>query len=589
VPPEEPLPDLALAREFPAADRERWRSLVTKVLGDRADATAGHPPESALVTRTRDGLAIAPLYTRDVARPVADPGVPPFVRGGSGSTRVDGWDIRALHDDPDPAVVRTAVLDDLSGGATSVWLRLGPGQVPVESLPHVLEDVLIDLAPVVLDAGERTADAVHLLEGVVSARGLDPAAVRPVLGLDPLGLAARTGAPADVAGVTRRAAELLGRLPGATTMVVDALVHHEAGATDAQELALSVATGVEYLRGLTAAGLPASRAVAQLEFRYAATCDQFLTLAKLRAARGLWARVAEVVGATDGRQRQHAVTSWPMMTARDPWNNMLRTTLAAFAAGAGGADGVTVLPFDSAVGRSDALARRIARNTSALLVEESHVARVADPAGGSWYVESLSKAVGTAAWDLFQEIEAAGGMAAALASGLVAERLATARSAHWTEVLAGSDVVGVTAFPRADEVPLPREPSPEEQRHGLPRIRWAEPAEQLWARVRVLTDAGGLPPVPVLRPADGTSGRAVSTVVAALAAIGLPTIEVDDLPAAAGRDRGDVAVVVSPEGGDAHRAESATRAPGLVLALPDTGRLALQTAVVERLEAGADA
>lgn len=186
--------------------------------------------------------------------------------------------------------------------------------------------------------------------------------------------------------------------------------YHEAGASAAQELGCSLAGGVALLRELTSAGLSVEAALGQLEFRYAATADQFLTIAKLRAARRVWARVAEASGAdaAAGAQLQHAVTSPVMMSRRDPWVNMLRTTVASLAAGVGGADAVTVLPFDHALGLPDGFARRIARNTSTILMEESHVGRVIDPAGGSWYVERLTDELAQAAWTWFQEIERAG-------------------------------------------------------------------------------------------------------------------------------------------------------------------------------------
>ena len=175
-------------------------------------------------------------------------------------------------------------------------------------------------------------------------------------------------------------------------IIVDALPFHEAGGTDAQELGCGLAAGTEYLRAMHAAGLSGAAAAGQLEFRYAATADQFATIAKLRAARRTWTRVLEQCGVTGGAgQRQHAVTSWPMLTRRDPWNNILRGTIACFAAGVGGADAVTVTPFDAVIGQPDRLARRVARNTHALLAEESHVARVIDAAGGSWYVEDLTE------------------------------------------------------------------------------------------------------------------------------------------------------------------------------------------------------
>ena len=206
--------------------------------------------------------------------------------------------------------------------------------------------------------------------------------------------------------------------PLVRALVVDGLPVHVAGGSAAQELGYAVATGVAYLRALTAAGLGVDAAAGLLEFRLAATPDQFPTIATLRAARRLWARVLEVSGADPATAPvQHAVASPTLYTRRDPYVNLLRGTVAGFAAGVGGADAVTVSPFDAALGASTPFSRRIARNTQSVLVMEAHLARVIDPAGGSWYVESLTDALARAGWAFFQEIEAAGGVVAALDAG----------------------------------------------------------------------------------------------------------------------------------------------------------------------------
>ncbi len=189
---------------------------------------------------------------------------------------------------------------------------------------------------------------------------------------------------------------------------VDATIYHDAGASDADELAVATAVGVAYLRALTDAGLSIDEAFAAVEFRFAVTADQFLSIAKLRAARQIWARVAELSGARDRGQHQHAVTSRAMMTHRDPWVNMLRTTIACFAAAVGGADAITVLPFDAAIGLPDDFARRIARNTHAILHDESSLGRVVDAAGGSGYVETITAQLAEKAWAEFTAHRARG-------------------------------------------------------------------------------------------------------------------------------------------------------------------------------------
>ncbi|MEV6787334.1 methylmalonyl-CoA mutase family protein, partial [Streptomyces sp. NPDC051098] len=379
------LPDdgFSLAAEFPDATHEQWQQLVAGVLRKAGKDTADTAAEDALSTAIEDGISARPLYTAvDTAYDGAGfPGFAPFTRGGRPEGgAVAGWDVRQRHDRPDPERTNEAVLADLENGVTSLWLSVGPAGVPVSGMATALKDVYLDLAPVVLDAGAEFEAAARELLRIHEERGIAPEAVRGNLGADPLGHAARTGAYDDLAGQTAAAVELA-RLchttrPGLRALTVDALPYHGAGASAAQELGCSLATGVALLRELTTAGLSIEAACAQLEFRYAATADQFLTVAKLRAARRVWARVAEACGAgSAGAQRQHAVTSPVMMTRRDPWVNMLRTTVASLAAGVGGADAVTVLPFDHALGLPDAFARRIARNTSTILVEESHVAR----------------------------------------------------------------------------------------------------------------------------------------------------------------------------------------------------------------------
>ena len=317
---------------------------------------------------TLDGIAVLPLGTAAVLDEVETSGRP---------TRSGDWDIRVHLNGPDAKLANEAALVDLNGGATSLWLELGAGLTP-EDLDATLADVLLDLAPVVLDAPADPLAAAEALVAVLDDRGVTPADGTN-LGADPIG--------ARVRGWSRQARPRASRhrrldhrgdarrrrraraAAGTLGVVVDATAVHDLGASDAQELGYSLAVGAAYLRTLTEAGIPLDEAVGLIEFRYAATDEQFPTIAKLRAARRLWARVVELSEGSVTTQRQHAVTSRPMMSKYDPWVNMLRTTVAAFAAGVGGADAVTVLPFDSVLGRPDAFGRRIARNTSSLLID----------------------------------------------------------------------------------------------------------------------------------------------------------------------------------------------------------------------------
>jgi methylmalonyl-CoA mutase len=493
APPEEPpLPEsLVLAGGFRTPTRDEWRGLVTEVLAKRGPAPAD--PEVALTSTTPEGIAVAPLYTRtDAPAPSGLPGFAPFVRGREVRPGTS-WDVRARQAHPDPAVANEEVLEDLEHGVTSLWLVLGDGGIPVDGLATALDEVLLDLAPVVLDAGASYAAAAEAFLGLASAKGVTPSGN---LGADPVAVLARTGVEVSSAAAVELAAKASG---GLRAMTVDALPYHEAGGTDADEVGLSLAHGVAHLRLLVDGGLSASQAADQLEFRYAATADQFLTIAKLRAARQVWSRVLEASGvpAAGRGQLQHAVTSWTMTTVRDPWTTLLRDTLATFAAGVGGADAVTVLPFDAPIGLPGVLSRRMARNTSAILVEESHVARVTDPAGGSWYVESLTADLAAAAWKVFQDTEAAGGIVSGLKDGSVAARLAVSAEAARVRLAKRKDALtGVSEFPQLDEKPLDRPAAPAMPGGGLPRVRRAQAHEALRdASDAYLASTGGRPTV----------------------------------------------------------------------------------------------
>src|SRR5918998_2208993 len=506
VPAEHEVPDdLRLAAGFPAATREAWRELVAGVLRKAGREDLPDPVEDALRVPVATGVSVAPLYTAedagDLPTAVGVPGLPPFVRGGrpgvgpAGSAAVSAaggaeggasgsWDVRQRHAHPDVALTREAIAADLENGVTSLWLELGEGAIPVDALGEVLSDVYLDLAPVSVSGGFSAAEALLALVDARSDSGR-PVAPGGSLGLDPLGVQAASGEEQDLTGLADLAR---GTPAGWRTVVVDATVFSDAGASAVEELGCSLAAGVAYLRALTDSadgrqGLGVDEAFAALEFRYAASADQFTTIAGLRAARRLWDRVGEASGASpDVRgQRQHAVTSSVMTTKRDPWVNMLRTTVACFAAGVGGADVVTVQPFDAALGLPDAFSRRIARNTQALLVEEGHLARVLDPAGGSWYVESLTDSLAEAAWTWFTEIERAGGLAAALGSGLVRDRIAAAWDARAERLAHRTDAItGVSEFPNLTEKLPERQPAADLlPTGGLPRVRAAQAFEEL--------------------------------------------------------------------------------------------------------------
>jgi methylmalonyl-CoA mutase len=470
---------------------DEWRALVSSVLR-RQGFAEGTDPEEALTTTTPEGSTLRPLYTAQDATGsiVGEPGHFPFVRGTSAHPTAT-WDVRAHHCHPDPAVTNEAIRTDLAAGATSTWLVLGPAGLAVADLERALRGVHLDASPIVLDSGAVTLAAGRAMFEFAAGTGVDPAQMRGSLGADPLGAHARYGAPANLADLP--ALVSLAKTAGSTAITaatIDGTVYNDAGGTDADELAISAAIGVAYIRALSDAGV--DDPFDQVEFRVAVGDDQFATIAKLRAARHIWARIGELCGAT-AAAHQHAVTAAPMMTIRSPWTNVMRTTIACAAAAIGGADAITVRPFDHAIGLPDDLARRIARNTQAVLQDEAHLGRVTDPAGGSWYVESRTATLTDIAWDLFTAIERNGGAARAFDSGMVAGLLAGSRARREQDINARRVLItGVTSFPDLDEKALTREvgttPSDRIGAVGLlPRIRYAEEFEQVRARMDALT------------------------------------------------------------------------------------------------------
>ncbi|MGX7680905.1 methylmalonyl-CoA mutase family protein [Jatrophihabitans sp. DSM 45814] len=483
--------ELPLAADFAPATRSAWQELVSGVLTKSgvkipANLTVGATPgpESLLATSTYDGFDLTPLYTADdlPARPPLALAVPFEGAAPDGDSTI-GWDVRQRHLEADPVRLNEALLTDLENGATSVWLVLGPGGIAVSDLSRALQGVYLDLAPIALQAGGQTSEATEALLGLAAERGVGQAELRGTVGADPIGLFALTGTePEPELAELIRLSQLLADAPKLRVAEIDASIYHNAGGSDSDELAIAAAVGVAYLRALTAGGLDLAAALRRLEFRYAVTADQFSSIAKLRAARLIWNRIAELSGAEpeDRVQLQHAVTSAAMLTKRDPWVNMLRTTIACFAAAVGGADAITVLPFDSAIGISDDFARRIARNTQSVLHDEASLARVIDPAGGSFYVESLTERLAEVAWEKFTAIERAGGALAALRSGFIPDLLARTREQRDQAIAHRTDAItGVSEFAFVDEPPVARPSAPVQSGALVPVIRYAAGFEEL--------------------------------------------------------------------------------------------------------------
>jgi methylmalonyl-CoA mutase len=492
--------DLPLAAEFPPATAEQWRKLVEGVL-------KGAPFEKRLVTKTYDGLAIEPLYARKADSE-------PIVARAAGAP----WAILQRVDHPDPAAANAEALSDLENGATGLSLvfagSLGAHGYGLDAseaaIAASLDKVHLGI-PLDLDLSPQTKDAGPLLAALVERRGLAPAAAGIRFGFDPIGAAAVGGGsplPWDGLAPIFNAviSDLAGRGFRGPFAPADGRVVHNAGGSEAQELAYVLAVALHYLRTLEAGGIALDAARRMLYFRLAADAEQFLTIAKFRALRKLWARVENACGLAPEPASVAAETAWRMMTQRDPYGNLLRATIAVFSAGLGGADAITALPFTMARGLPDRFARRIARNTQLVLLEEANLARVTDPAAGAGGLEELTEQLCRAAWTLFQEIERAGGAWAALERGLIQNKVAAVRIEREQAIARRKDALtGTSDFPDLDEPavavldvpPVAPTPYPAVLKFdALAPIRLAAPFEALRdASDRMLARSGARPNV----------------------------------------------------------------------------------------------
>jgi len=478
------------------ADEAAWRALVEQGLKGGAWAR--------LVGKTADGIALEPLYREtDIATAADEAGTPggaPFVRGARDGT----WTIRQAFEHPDPSQSNADILADLTGGVGGIELVIDPDGAhgvairEARDLDVALADVILEAAPVSLDAGEHGAWFAGLLRDKlkgVAAKGTN-------FGLDPLGAFMRSGKECAeehalaIDFTARHAAEL----PAARFVRVDARIVHEAGGTEAQEIASALAGGIHYLRALSDKGLDIGASAKALSFAVAVGPDVLIETAKLRALRLCWARVLEASGTApeDRAAHLHAFSSRRMMTRYDAWTNILRVTTAAFAAAVGGADDITTYPLTDALGLPTPFGRRVARNTQNVLMEECRLGHVADPAGGAWFVEKLTQELAAKAWEIMQGIEAEGGIVASLHAGSLQKRVTDARAARQKLIATRRETItGVSDFPLLGAT-MPEflngarvfrpamvdatEDAGLKTREPLEHIRWAEPFETLRER-----------------------------------------------------------------------------------------------------------
>lgn len=426
----------------PASALAAWRALVAKSLKGRDLAS--------LDSTTRDGIVVAPLYAR------RETNAAPAGRGAR------AWAIIQPVDDPDPDRANANAHAAIAGGADGIALRFAgaPGATDrglpatAEALAAALDGIDLAAVSLRLEPHAESPETAAWIADRVERSGIAPEVADIAFGLDPLAIMALGGGTPDPAAHAARFAALRKKRFRGPVALLDARVHHEAGATEAQELAAMLAGAVWWLRALEADGQSPADCLPLFGAAIAVDRDVWTSIAKLRAARMVWARLAELCGASGARLAIHAETGRRMLTRRDPYTNLLRNTLAAFAGGVGGVDSLAVLPHNAALGPAEASARKLALDIQHLLIDEAHVHRVSDPAAGSGALEALTEALAAKAWEELQAIEREGGIVQSLRDGAFPARVAAARESLRMRIDEGTDaLVGVTLYPAADEPP----------------------------------------------------------------------------------------------------------------------------------------
>lgn len=478
-------PKFTIQDDFPPVNYDQWRELAEAAL-------KGATVEQKLVTHTYEGIDILPVYSRrdqssDDA--LGFPGLPPYVRGAKPLGCVaTGWDICQEHAHPDLNIANKAILDDLEGGVTSLLLKLdaaarhgldpddpdaaelaghdGLTAYHLDDLDLALANVELQMVGVSLQADAAFLPAAAILVNLWRRRAVPSDQARGAFNADPLAVLARDGRlPVTSQSALLQLADLAAwtaeSYPRVTSVRVDTAPYHHAGATAAQDIAFAMGTAVEYLRAMAAAGLGIDVGAKQILFGIRVGTHHFLSIAKLRAARRLWSRVVEASGGSSeaAAMQIHSRTSDRVLTQRDPYVNMLRNTVGVYSAGIGGAEVITSVPFDHATGLPDGRSRRVARNTVLIVQDEAHLHRVIDPAGGSWFLDSLTEQLADKAWEIFQEVERQGGMLQALESGWVSEQIDSAFAPRAKDIARRKEgITGVSEFPDVYEEPVSHPP-----------------------------------------------------------------------------------------------------------------------------------
>ncbi|HHV37376.1 MAG TPA: methylmalonyl-CoA mutase, partial [Candidatus Cloacimonetes bacterium] len=454
--------NLNLLKDFPAPSWEEWKELVIEAL-------RGRDYDKALKTRTYEGILLEPIYRKediqDLEFPKSDPGQAPFVRGNDPQKLVDeGWYIAQKQNEKDLSKLNKILKDELNRGLTMINYcmancREGIMINSLEDLETLLDGIDIMAAPLFVQSSISSRQSFPLLLQYLENTGVSSQELQGALGVDPIGEFAMKGfLSLNLDEVWQKVEDIvitrLKHAPKMKSFVINSTVYENAGASAVQELAFILATAITYLKKLIDKGLDIDMIAPLFSVKLSLGSNFFMEIAKIRAFRLLWAETIKALGGNEESQKIwiHGRTADFNKSVYDLYVNMLRTTTEGFSGVIGGVDSLEITPFDSVVAKNTEFSRRMARNQQLILKEEAHFSKVADPAGGSYYVESLTAQLADLAWKLMQEIEGMGGMLTALQSGKIHEMLEETAKAKIDAVNRRRDVfVGVNMYANPDD------------------------------------------------------------------------------------------------------------------------------------------
>lgn len=467
-----------LLDSFDPIPYETWRAAVQQELKEV-------PFDKKLINKTYEGIDLRPLYVeKDIEgleSPAVPPGFAPYVRGSTAAGLAGKpWEVSQEISFPSALEFNTAARNMLERGLTALnvvldhatrngkdpdWAQAGEvgagglSIVTLEDLQRAFDGIDLRKVSLLIRSGSSALPFAALLAAMVRKRGSFTHNLRGCIEMDPIGVLSHEGTlPHSLKGAYREMAELTRwaytHAPQFQTICIHARAWHESGGTAVQELAFASATAIEYFRAMHEHDLPVDRVAPRMRLAITVGSNFFMEIAKLRAARVLWSQIVNTLGGEESSRGVvlHVRTSSYNKTKFDPWVNMLRATTESLSAVLGGCDSLQVGAFDEALGLPDDFSRRIARNTQIILQKECDLTHVADPAGGSWYIEKLTDELARRAWSLVQEVEKRGGMAEALRAGFVQGEIARAAEQKQKDVTTRRRVLlGTTHYANCGE------------------------------------------------------------------------------------------------------------------------------------------